>query len=524
MAEERTADSGFATRGWFWAPFLILCLAAIIRLPGVGWELPGNLHQFSYHPDELPLLGAATAIDPAGGQWNPQFYNYGTLYIYLLKIPIALASTSDGINLGLATLLGRLLTVLFGVGTVWACWLGGKKMAGHTGGAAAGMCMAVMPLHVQQSQFCTVDVPATFFVAMAIVMTLSERQGLAGLFAGLAAATKYTTGLVILVPLAAVLMLPNTQGRTKLLGVTLGLAIAGFLIGCPGAVLWPADFLHGISFEMAHAKAGHGLVFQNTGPGWIYHLIHSLLPGLGWPLLALVILALVSSIGHPDSRQKAMGVFLVVFYAAISLAAVRFARYTLPMFPAFAIFIAAMLRHNPQRHYVGGTIAVALLTLVYSLSLESQFTQPDPRTQAAAWLRDNLRAGAIVAMPTTPWFYSPPLSSMFGALSVKDRKQAAATVPGMKLIIPKIDWDADAVFEHRPTYVVLSYYETFDPLRLNDPAWRAFRNRLARDYELRTSFGRDPLSIKLFTLTSDLPHDMRYVSFPIEIYGQIGNR
>ena len=63
---------------------------------------------------------------------------------------------------------------------------------------------AVCPLAAQHGHFATVDVPATFWVTAALVAALTSRRWLLiGILAGLAAATKYNAGLVLLAGVAA---------------------------------------------------------------------------------------------------------------------------------------------------------------------------------------------------------------------------------------------------------------------------------------------------------------------------------
>ena len=64
-----------------------------------------------------------------------------------------------------------------------------------------------MPLHAQHSHWLTVDVPATFWGTLSLLWSARLATGdpkplraalLAGLFAGLAAATKYNLALTLL--------------------------------------------------------------------------------------------------------------------------------------------------------------------------------------------------------------------------------------------------------------------------------------------------------------------------------------
>jgi 4-amino-4-deoxy-L-arabinose transferase-like glycosyltransferase len=110
-------------------------------------------------------------------------------------------------------------------------YLIGREISGHRMALFAAFLMAFLPGHAQHSHFATVDVPATFFVALALyfaVRALREvnqdfswhRKQLliAAGVAGLAAATKYNGGLVLIAPLVSWFLLARrglpTSGAT----------------------------------------------------------------------------------------------------------------------------------------------------------------------------------------------------------------------------------------------------------------------------------------------------------------------
>lgn len=509
--------TGFAVRRGpdraFWTLTAILLLAALLRLPGTLWELPGPEHQYSYHPDELPVLGAASKLDPLRGQLNPRFYNYGTLQLYLLWFPMQLAETPKGFSYGFAVLVCRLVTAAMGVATVALCWAAGRRLAGPAGAAVAGLFAAVAPLHAQHSQFVTVDVPSGMWVAAALLATVSGRPAVAGFLAGLAAATKYTAGAVIAAPLtAAILERDGAAGKRGAL--ICGAAAAGFLLGCPGAALYPKDFLRDFLFEVHHARTGHGLVFLETGPGWLYHILHSLLPGLGWPLLSLAAASLFLTIRSRDRRLWPVAAFAGVFFLILSMGQVRFARYTVPLVPAFAMLAGAAAAGTPVRMKLAG--AALALGGAHAALLNTAFLQPDPRTQAASWIRTNVPAGSSVGLVSPPWFYTPPLSREFGRLREDMRIRAAQEVGDYRIMVARPDWNP-ALLDERPDVVIVSSYESFDRERLGERDYRKFVDRLTKEYRTAAEFGGDP-PVRAFSLVAHLPHDMQYPSPRIIVY------
>ena len=196
-----------------------------LRAWGLGWGLPSATHYFSYHPDETVVLDVASrGMNVFAGRLLPHFYNYGSLQLYLVCFANTLAALSGAVDIvpkdyavwypewAKMYLVGRWLTVGMGVGTVWATYAVGRQLWGRRAGLLAALTLAVMPLHAQHSHFLTVDVPGTLWVTLSLVWAARLMRGdphrlraalWAGVFAGLAAATKYNLALVILPVLAA---------------------------------------------------------------------------------------------------------------------------------------------------------------------------------------------------------------------------------------------------------------------------------------------------------------------------------
>jgi len=210
---------GLLSKLWRVGLALILLVAVhSLSTPGYYWGLPDNTHYFSYHPDEVFLLLPSFRF--AVGLWNPGFFNYGTLYIYLVGLPaVALGLVPDPASFpaGLRPLYeqGRMTTAVLGTLTVLLLYLALRRESRRVAAVAAAL-LAVCPLHVMHRSYATVDVPATFFITAAFLLALRGAArphpvmgGLTGLAVGLAAATKYNAALFIREPQHCCLELPG---------------------------------------------------------------------------------------------------------------------------------------------------------------------------------------------------------------------------------------------------------------------------------------------------------------------------
>ncbi len=202
---------------------LILALGAALRLWGLRWGLPDPTHLFSYHPDEYHSLRGALSL--AVGDPNPHFFNYGSLYLYLVAlaclwhdatfggadlITALLKGDSAHVQMAAWVLDARLVTVACSLATVLVAWFIGRRLFGLRGAAVASALMAVLPLHVLHSHYATVDVPQTLFIALTLYFALRvlERPSwrnclLSGAAAGLAASVKYNGAVALVAPVVA---------------------------------------------------------------------------------------------------------------------------------------------------------------------------------------------------------------------------------------------------------------------------------------------------------------------------------
>ncbi len=561
---KRKAD--WPTVGWV---TLILLLGLGLRLWGLGWSLPNAQHPLAtYHPDELVNFAATQNVDLGHGQLDTQFYNYGAFYFYLANFaqtfgrgyglvpttsappaesplpPLEMMARQAPERAGLF-LAGRAMTALLGAATIPLLFALGTRLFGRQTGLGGALLYAVAPLAVVHAHFLTVDVPATFFVTLALwassrlldVETMSVKQAwgaytLAGVACGLCAATKYNTGLVLIAPLVAHYLTRNPNAcqlhRKAHFVVMLIAAGFAFIVGCPGPLInwdafWNGTYYGtGVRYELfEHSRTGHGLLFVNTGPGWWYHLAVSLPYGLGIPLLLLSLAGLVYACRQRSRGDILLLAFWMLYFGATGFSAVRFARYMLPLFPVLCLFAARLVCEPLANQTVRRILQVAgaltlVLTGAYTFALTQRMAQPDPRDLAAAYLNEQSPNGASVAFATVPWYYSPPLSPRFGELAAPRRRLAAQEITRYQLRIPEQEWDTN-VFSPPPDYIVISNIETLHPLdRLRYPNAVAWKQAIPAAYQTQI-FG----STAVFGLPPNrtiIPDDLLYILPTLTVY------
>ena len=564
----------------------VVALALFLRLWGIGWSLPDARHPTAtYHPDERINLNAARSVDISHLKLDTGFYNYGTFYFYLVSLSHTVGQSYKWIPVAPATaanteteylqlhqqetaglfLAGRVLTALMGAATVIPLYLLGRRLFGRKVGLFGALLYGMAPLAVVHAHYLTVDVPATFFVtlglwqASGLLTEIAPKSGadktstrkiwrelaLCGVWTGLAAATKYTAGVVALAPITALFLANSSRigvgsatpeleirrSRTPLIlqfSALLCTTIVVFLIACPGPWLNPHSFWEGdlpasgLRYELfEHSRTGHGLLFVNTGLGWIYHIAVSFPFGLGLPLTALAFTGAGYACWKRSPADWILLVFVTVSFTLTGLSAVRFARYLIPLYPALCLLGARFALEPFCTGWLRKTapifgIFVALYTFAYAFTLVRAFTLPDPRDVAADYLEKNAEQGASIAFAKTPWFYSPPLSLFFGAPDPRKRMAAAAEVTRFQLRIPAAEWDV-SVLSPPADYVVLSSFETqheINRLHLSEPV--RFVEQVKSQYRPRVFAPSAVLGVN--RNDPNLPEDLLYALPVVTVY------
>ena len=177
---------------------MILLLALALRLYAVNHRLP-----YIYHPDEPLHLRIAWRIFITG-DWNPDFFNYPSLFLYANVVaywlyygvghllgwlpaadpsaaPMTLVLGSSFAPDPMLALLGRLVSVALGVGTVGLVYRAGRSLTGKpTAGLLAALMAALSPTLVVHSRYVTPDIYGDFGRRAAAQARISDRRRLPG--------------------------------------------------------------------------------------------------------------------------------------------------------------------------------------------------------------------------------------------------------------------------------------------------------------------------------------------------------
>ena len=392
---------------------LILALATGLRLRGVHFGLPAL-----NDPDE-PLF-MMTAFDMLRNRsLNPGWFGHpGTITLYCLAL-ICLAVGVFGVLTGrfsgadqfasavyadpaIVFLPARLFIVLCGVICVYLTFRIGRRLGGERLGLIAAALLAINSIHIEYSQIIRTDMQASVFILLCILAALSifengrERNYLlAGLWVGLAAATKWPAALVAIAPLCAGLARLR-QGKHEGDLVILSLLAAPVALFCasPYLVLDYPAVLRDLAGEARPIHPGA------TGGGFLanlaWYLSQPLARSFGYAGLAMSALGLAIA-ARRDRRWRLVIVpFVLLFLATLSLQHLVWARWTVPILPllalgeAYALCAAAEgLRSWRVRHAAIAGSAVAamiMLPMLHASVTRGTERRHDTRQAASAWI------------------------------------------------------------------------------------------------------------------------------------------
>ena len=415
--------------GWL---AVILAVGFSLRLLGIDFGLPHT----DCRPDEGVLVRKALAA--AGGDLDPGFFHYPSFHIYTLAglfgacyaagwlagiyptpQDFLLRYFIDPSGLYLA---GRLLGALLGTASIYLVYLVGRQAGGVRAGLTGAAFLSVCFLHVRDSHYLTVDVPAAFYLLLAAVLLLRFlRTGGTGwlaasaLFSGIAVSTKYNAAIVVAVFAGYLCARGLAQHRRsgpppgdgsappvslRHAAVFAAVTAVAAALGTPYAVLDFNSFAADVLSEREHFATGHGL---DLGRGWTYHAATTLPAALGWPMYAAA-LAGCAVLFRAGGAPAMLVVAMVFYYAVAGSGKTVFFRYMLPLAPFLCVAAACGLERlfAVARMRALWRTAVVLLvaapSLYASVRLGILLQRTDTRLLAAEWIETHVPAGSRIAM------------------------------------------------------------------------------------------------------------------------------
>ena len=209
--------------------FFIILLGFSFRIFNSNWD-----SGFMFHPDEraiymftipIALPSSINEFLSPESSLNPNFFAYGNLPIYLLKIVSSYASV---INPAFSEysgifVVGRIINAVFDTLTILIIFLLARKLFNIKAALLSSFFYSIAVFPIQNSHFYSVDISLTFFTLLTLLFlsfymkTPNLKNALlTGLAFGLALATKISVLPFIFVIALGFITAKNSQGLTGL--------------------------------------------------------------------------------------------------------------------------------------------------------------------------------------------------------------------------------------------------------------------------------------------------------------------
>ncbi|MBN1223601.1 MAG: glycosyltransferase family 39 protein [Candidatus Aminicenantes bacterium] len=429
---------------------IILLLGLTVRIVGLPFGLP-----YLYHVDEARF--AKISLHYFTGDLNPHFFHVPTLHTYLVagiwavyfhvgKILGIFTSVPDFMNAfeknpTFFILLGRLLTVIMSVGTIALVYLIGRKMYNRRAGILAALFLIFAYDPNKISHYQVPDAPMVFFFMLSFLFIwYIYKRGrpwdyiLAGLFAGLAMATKYG-GQLLFLPLILAHVFRKVEEKKPLKDILFSLPLvlsgvsffAGFFLACPYFLLDFPAFWKGFRWQSQHLYVSGHFGSSTSQSAWLFYLQHGFRENIGVISQFLVLGGVLLGVVRHKTREIILFSLPLVLFAIIGSWKAIAVRYMLPMIP-FLVLIAGYFldliltkserlaaKSHPDAHPVRKKKALISATIVLLILLPSAYrvfrfdlslTQADTRTIALRWIEENIPEGSFIARE----MYTPSIS------------------------------------------------------------------------------------------------------------------
>ena len=403
----------------------VLAVALGLRLWGVGSGLP-----WLYNVDEAQHF-VPLAVGMLGGNLNPDHYFANPpAFTYLLAGLLKLWFGARAGRLYYSDhstdiwLLARITSGVLGTLAVWLLYLAGARLLDRRTGLLAAAVLAVAFLPVYYGKLALNDSPTLAPVCLSLWGTAGiVRFGrgrdfaIAGLGLGLAAATKYTGGIVVLPLIAAGLSrvcAPSGRWRAGLWTALAGvIALAAFIAANPYSVIDFHAFVHQLAHQSSESE-NNGKLGLTYGSGVFYYL-WSITWGVGWvPAGAALAGGFVLALRPSRWTLVVLVPAVLAYLAFMGLQGRYFGRWLMPIVPLICLLAACAAvgaadfaaRGRPRLRVALLLLAGVVMCgqgLVYSVHSGVVNARGDTRNAARAWLIAHVPRGAkIVVEPIAP--------------------------------------------------------------------------------------------------------------------------
>ena len=420
---------------------LIFSISFSLRIYGINWD-----NGFLFHPDERQLLMLSNEmhfpkwselsylLNPNISPLNPQWFNYGTLPLYILEITNFFLSFFTNFDVYKLRFPARIISALFDSATVTLISIFALKYFGRKTGFFTSFFSIFCVIQLQHSHFFVVDTILTFFIVALVFIcakisktcTLKDSI-IAGILLSAALATKISSlpiSILIFLSYFLYAIFPNKDDvmnrisinisniKKALIGISICILVSliFFFLFSPYSII---DFPKFLEHNLTQSKMIRGSSdlpytrqYIDTIP-YIYHLKQITTTSLGIVVSSLGLIGLIITLIKsrlPFPKIHVILIFWIFLYFLIfGHFQVKFSRYMLPIIPFIIIYssigivyLSNQISEKYSRLAIPIISIILLLSLHYPLSFLNIYSQNHTAIEASNFLNLNAKPNSLI--------------------------------------------------------------------------------------------------------------------------------
>lgn len=388
----------------------------LLSLNGIWWSWAET-----WHPDQMAfhqLLHEDRAPLEPPNFLKPPFHTY--VNFMLAVVPVELVERAAGILTGrkcdfnhAAVWVSKFLQMAFFAGIIYLVWRCCAESYGALSANIVALVLATSAGFIVQTHFLTADIPVTFWMLASFRAAQPipaddrlKNYVVAGLLAGIAAATKYNGIVVALAILVFHIAGHQRDGIvTLLLNTRLTIAflmvVMGFVLANPYALMNSSTFLSDFLYNYYTTPLYEGV----TGKTSYSQVLPRLSDIVGWPMAIVIFVGLaVLLVQIVRSREWRAHATAIAAFSVTALYIAKFGaaprlpvRFLLPVVPFLLMGTAFLWQMGCRRKWLLLTI-VALIT-TYNVAASAWTGRRfafEARMQALEWASQSMPVGSSV--------------------------------------------------------------------------------------------------------------------------------
>jgi len=418
---------------------VIISAAFLLRFKGVWFGYP-----LLVHPDEHHIVNSALNMIKSH-TLQPSTFLYPSLNMYLQTVAYYALNTYNfmaghsiaDIAMMDYYLIGRTVTVLLSVATIYITYEIGKRLLNENIGILAAFFVCVSHLHLARSYSITVDSPVAFWTSLSMLMAVkiykygekNKYYLLAGMFTGFAVSSKYTAIFAMLpMIIAHIYRVKKKLPKDWIDGNLISGLIAGaaaFIITTPYALFDVKGFINTLEVQRQQYVYGHPGAESSGNTSLLLYLSSLYKEGYGISPTIFACIGLIWLVIKDYWKALIIIIFPFVLLLFVGQYKTFFIRNVVAVIPFFAILTSVAIYNIAkvitQKIVIYSTIkkynliimiiiavitaGVSYASTSKSINELSKATLPDTRWIATKWILANFTTKLKIAREA----YTPPI-------------------------------------------------------------------------------------------------------------------